>query len=266
MSQKAKPIKPKKSSFEKEQIFVRISTQIFLVIVIIVSVLIAFKNTFGDLDSTQDGASATALEFLSQPVNAEALISRPLNDLNKPALISKIESSNWNLLSNGEFDYDKYNSEQISAEHDLILTDEELGLIYSYLFVNHTDKYDIILYELTITIENDITYIKTVASIDFYKLFINKLGDTTNSNSSLPRRIYLSNQMIISGGEYTYNQAMINNLTKEQSAEVLNLIKSVNNSNLNSYIPSLVVSFATSLSNKTATTISYSNNQIAFTK
>lgn len=265
MSKKVKPPKKKKSSFEKEQIFIKVGTNLLLVIVIALSIFIAFKNTFGNLDTDQSPPTTATLELISKSVNTGSLITRPLNDLNKPTLISKIKSSNWDLLSNDEFDYDKYNAEQITAEQSLSLTDEELGLVYSYLFVNNTDKYDVILYELTITSENNISTIKTVASIDFYRLFTSKLGNQ-DSSSSLPKRIYVTNTVTVSNGAYSYEQALFNNLTKEQSLEVKNLIKTVNNSNLDSYIPSLIISFIEQLSNKTATIISYSNNQISFTK
>ena len=266
---KLKKTRRTKTALEKEQSFGKIGTNLLLVVVFVIAIIVAFNNSFGNIDlSDTDSSSLSTLSLLVETVDTSKLFSDQLSDEDKPTLINKIKAAELDILTNNELDYSKYASDNISISGDLTLTSSEVGLLYSYLFVENTDKYNTIFYEVTITTSGDTTTIKTVASINFYNAFTSKLtltnSDTTNS---LPRRIYLTNTTTYTNGVYSYSQVLYNNLSESNSKEVSSLVNEVNSSaKLNEYVPNLLIEMIETWSTKTGTTYSYSANQLQLKK
>ena len=269
---KNKKIKTKtpKSSFEKEQSFIKISTRLLIITVFIIAVIVAFNKTFGKIDlSNTETNSLSALSKLSNKVDTTKLISNQLSDTDKPALIEKIKASGLDILTNDEIDYEKYSLDSISINSDLNLNSNEVGLIYSYLFVNNTDKYNTVIYEISITKNNDTITLKTVASINFYNLFTSKLSGSQNDETikSLPKRIYITNTTTYTNEVFSYSQAVFNNLTESESKEISNLIKNTNKTvDLNNYIPNLIIEMINNIATKTNTSFIFDDNSLTFKK
>ena len=258
-----------KTALEKEQSFVKIGSNILIVVVFVIAVIVAFNNSFGNIDlSGTDSSSLSTLTLLTESVDTSKLFSEQLSDEGKPALINKIKTAGLDILTNDELDYSKYSSDNISINSDLNLTSSEVGLLYSYLFVENTDKYNTVFYEVIITTSGDVTTIKTVASINFYNAFTSKLTLTdSETTESIPRRIYLTNTITFDNGTYSYSQVLYNNLSESNSKEISTLVDTANSSaKLNEYVPKLLINMIETLASKTGTTYSYSANQLQLKK
>lgn len=256
--------KVSKTPQSKEQTFIKKTTNILLVVIIILVVIFAGVEAFGGVDLGASNDSLTALTKLQDTVNTQNIISHQISDENKPALIEKMNASGFNLLTDDEFDYEKYSSATIPLSHNISLTAEEIGLIYSYIFLDHPDAYNIILYQIDITSSDGVTTFKTVASIDFYKLYT-KHTDSDTSSSSLPKRVYIINSATFDGSEWTHSNPLFNNLSADESKSIKSLVKSVNNAvDLNSYVFTKLTVFIQDLANKTNSTYSFGENLVSF--
>ena len=192
-----------KKNLKNEQSFIKLSTNLLMMTVLIFAVVFAYKNTFGTIDLNNTNTDTeTSISALINKVDTSLLISNQLSDIDKPQLIEKIKQSELDILSNNEFDYNKYISDNINIKKDIELTANEVGLLYSYLFVDFPDKYNTILYEISITKTDTATTIKTVASISLYNLFTSKISDN-ESFSSLPKRIYVTNIATYKNNQYS---------------------------------------------------------------
>lgn len=267
---KLKKQKRIKTPLEKEQSFIKIGTNILLIVVFVAAVIIAFNNSFGNVDlSGTDSSSLSTLSLLAEKVDTSKLITNQLSDIDKPELIAKIKTSGLDLLTNDEFDHSKYSADAIHLTNNLTLSANDIGLIYSYLFVDNADKYNTVIYELSITTSGDTTIIKIVSSINFYNAFTSKIAATEDSDtiSSIPKRVYLTNTITLANGTYSYSQVIFNNLSLDNSTQVSKLVDEANSSaKLNEHVPKLIINMIETLASKTGSTYSFNFNQLELKK
>ncbi len=260
-----KKSKKQKAPLSKEQRFIKTSTNILLAVTIIIVVVLSGVKVFGDVDLGSGNDSVNAITKLQESVNTGAIISHQISDENKPALIEKMKTSGFDLLTDNEFDYDKYSSATISLSNNISFTAEEIGLIYSYIFLDHPDTYNINLYQIDITLNDGITTFKTVASIDFYKLYTKYIDSSTTSTNSFPKRVYIINSATFDGSEWSHSTPLFNNLTSDESKNIKSLVNSVNNTiDLNSYVFNKITLFIQDLANKTNSTYTFDENLVSF--
>lgn len=256
-----------KKTVNKEQQFVKYSTNILLIFVITFAVVFSGYKVYKSLKvDSSDGTSITALANLSKAVDTSKLISNQLSDEDKPALIAKINDAGLDIIEDNEFSYEKYNSDNLSITSPLSLSSSDVGLLYSYLFVPNDNPYDVLLYQVSIEKSDTSTTITIVSSINLYSLFTSKLDSNTNDSikDSLPRRIYLTNSIVINNDK-SYSQTLINNLSETESTETTKLIENTNtNIKLNKYVPDLIMKMIDELSVKTNSDYVFYNGTVCF--
>lgn len=256
-------LKKTKKPVDKEQAFIKYGTTILMIAVIVFAVVmsvIRIKNNFS-LDNL--GNYSNALTALTVEVDTNKIITNQLSDEGKAELITKLTNSGLDILTDNEVEYDKYSQKNIAITGNLSLTDQEVGLLYSYLFVNHMGEYDAILYQISISSNDEGYVINTVASVDFNKLFTSKLSKET-IDSTLPKRVYVINSATYSNGNFSYSQTLFNNLTEEDSKGVSSAIKQVNDVDIDKYIPFRIITMLNNISLKSNTDLTFSDNNVAF--
>lgn len=245
--------KRKKTGAEKEQIFINISTKILVAVTLIVAVVyavISIKNQFSS-------SGLKALEELGKEPDTSTIITRPITDELYTSLNTKITNSGFDILVDGDIDYEKFCQTTIAINDNLSLASNELGLLYNSIHLTNPDKYSMIVKQIDTEVISNGYKLKIVCTVDMRTLF--------PSVPDVPARVYITSESEIKSGVITPLKTIYNNMSTSLSDELSTAINDQEDKpNIQNYIPSLIVNFMKNIVQKTDTTLSVSNNQVAF--
>jgi len=253
------------TSLEKEQKFIKISTRICLILVFTFAIGYGVADTANKFSTSEVQLSQDFIKLCEQ-VNTGELIYAPIDNDYYDGLVTKINASELDIMDDDKLSYEKYNKEAITLNSDLILNNQELALMYSYIFMFNPDTYDIIIQQLIIDTYDKGYSIEIISTMDFYLLFSSKADANYSSNElkSLPKKVFATNKVVVENNTFAYSNVKFNNLTDEESLSIAKLINSVNNVNLNEYVPNLILTFVNNLSQKTGSLFSFEDSCVKF--
>lgn len=251
--------KPKKklSPQEKESKIITIIARILTIVTVILCVIFASNSLKDDLDIPTD--TITALTPLLTTVSPN-FITTPIPDAVEEQLIKKLNNSGFDLTKDSKISIEKYSSPTIALTHNVSFTVEEFAFLYNSIKGN-ADKYNTILKSVQLSRNGDDWSLNVISTISLNALYTSKIE---NSQLQLPERVYLTTVCNYTGGVYSYDVPLFNELSVSESQNVLALIKEVNNVSLNRYVSDLIFDFAYQLGLKANATYNVSDGMINF--
>ena len=267
-NKKKKRKKKKLTPQEKEARFVKIGSRLCVIFVIVFAVFYSAFTVFG---GTGDEGSAQKLDFdaIYKTCDESLIITDDINVKYKDAMIDKIKTSQLDIINNDNPTYEKFDQESISIGSDISFTSREIALLYTYTFSTNPDPYDMVLRQYTVTQHDDSITVYSVATLSLYKLFTKHVKALYDDETidKLPKKIFVVNTSTYKDGVWTFSNVLYNNMTPEQSETMSSYIaQTTPNINLDRYVPKLVLTYLTVLSERTNTTLTYVDNGITLTK
>ena len=245
------------TSAEKEEKFVKISTRLLMIVVILLAVTFSFLSILNRFKQSD----LTALKELAKEVNEDDIVTNPFFEADLNSAILKCQTAGLDIVDGNSFSLEKFNNVNITISENITLTAAEFGAMYNNIYADAPDKYSTILRQLEFFKTESGYKIKIVCTVDF-KLLLNNLA---TSLTDLPTRIFVTSEAEIKNGvssplKLTYN-ALDETLSNQLSTS---LNQSSGNTNVQTYFATLISDFITKLTQRTNTGATVDNDKITF--
>ena len=145
---KNKKIKKPLTSQEKEKRFIKIGTRICLVLAISFAIIFGISDAVGSFKEATSTDISEELTKLISGVNRSELIYEEIDNDYFDGMMVKIADSQLDIIDNDKPNHEKYSQDNISLTEDICFTNQEIALLYSYVFMFSPDAYDVIFQQL----------------------------------------------------------------------------------------------------------------------